>query len=137
MKKVMLSVAMSIMLMACGEHKRPAYVPDLHDGTATIPPPGKGLFMGSCAACHNLVKDATGPALNGVVGRWGNDTTKLIAFIRNSQKVIKKDGPGSYAGKLYEQWSKTPMPEYERLNDTDIKQIILYINKGQGCYSAL
>lgn len=32
-------------------------------------PDGKALFQANCAACHNPLKDATGPALQGISGR--------------------------------------------------------------------
>jgi len=30
---------------------------------------GKALFQANCASCHNPIKDATGPALQGITGR--------------------------------------------------------------------
>ena len=29
--------------------------------------------LAKCASCHTMGKDATGPNLQGVVGRWGGD----------------------------------------------------------------
>jgi cytochrome c551/c552 len=40
----------------------------LHSFTSVAQPDGKALFQANCAACHNPIKDATGPALKGVSG---------------------------------------------------------------------
>ena len=49
---------------------------------------GKALFQANCAACHNPLKDATGPALKGIdervpskewLHKWVNNSAALIA----------------------------------------------------------
>ena len=99
--------------------------------TAEVPSQGKILFKGNCAQCHALNVDRTGPMLSGVLQRWGNDTGHLMAFIKNSQAVIAKDGDSSYAGKLFVKWYKTSMPAYTQLSDEEIKELITYINAGK------
>ena len=57
------------------------------------PAKGKSLFNTNCAACHQLDKKMTGPALRNVETRLsetaGLDRTWLYAWIRNSNAVIK------------------------------------------------
>ncbi|MBK9959253.1 MAG: c-type cytochrome [Chitinophagaceae bacterium] len=40
---------------------------------------GKALFLGKCAACHNVFKDMTGPALGGLEerGKWADHNELL------------------------------------------------------------
>ena len=57
------------------------------------PVKGKSLFNANCAACHQLDKKMTGPALRYVEKRLyedeGLDRNWLNAWIRNSASVIK------------------------------------------------
>src|SRR4051812_47241876 len=64
-------------------------------------PDGKALFQSNCAACHNPLKDATGPALKGVDARvpskeWLHD------WVHNSQGVVQRGD--KYANELYGKW---------------------------------
>ena len=45
---------------------------------------GKAIFNSKCAACHNVFKNSTGPALGGMEerGPW-SDRKKLYAWIHN------------------------------------------------------
>lgn len=91
-------------------------------------PRGKQLFMGSCAACHSLNNEGTGPALKGVIARWGNDTATLALFITNAEKFINTSSKNDYAYKLYERYYKTNMPPLQGITDADMKSLIRYIN---------
>jgi cytochrome c2 len=76
----------------------------LHTYSTVAQPDGKALFQANCAACHNPIKDATGPALKGVSGRVPNKEW-LYKWIKNSAAVI---GSGDkYANDLYNKWNKT------------------------------
>ncbi len=86
---------------------------------------GKKLFYAKCASCHMVNKDMTGPALKGVEDRWP-DHEKLYAFIRNSEEIIGKD---KYARELWLEWNQTQMLPHPDLTDTDIRDILNYINK--------
>ncbi|WP_161499243.1 c-type cytochrome [Flavipsychrobacter stenotrophus] len=128
MKQLILITLSACLLAACnnndnaGANKQPDVV--------VVESAGKKLFINNCMQCHGLKTDCTGPALAGVLGRWKNDTTKLTAFIHNSQKVIAADGPDSYAGKLFDKWYKTSMPSFGGITDDEIKQIVGYADKG-------
>lgn len=48
----------------------------------------KTLFMADCAACHNPIKDATGPSMREAL--YGRDTGFLYSFLTN-RKSLRKD----------------------------------------------
>ena len=60
---------------------------------------GKALFLGKCAACHNVFKDMTGPALGGMEerGKWA-DHNELLKWINNPAGYMAADAytPVSY-----------------------------------------
>jgi mono/diheme cytochrome c family protein len=114
-----------LALAACGSEEQPAY-------TAKEPSPvelGKALFQQNCSVCHLVKADAAGPALQGVVQRWGNDTARLIAYIHNPQKLIDEKDPN--AVEAYEKWKPTVMTPFPQLSDQDIKAILAYIQSEQ------
>jgi len=53
---------------------------------------GKALFLSKCAACHNPLKDGTGPALGGLEDRhkWA-DHKELLAWVNNPGGYMSKD----------------------------------------------
>jgi mono/diheme cytochrome c family protein len=85
---------------------------------------GKELFEGNCKACHKVHERAVGPALAGISER--RDEAWIIAFIKNSQKVINSGD--AYAVKLYNDYNKVVMPAHEFLSDDDVRSIVAYIN---------
>lgn len=93
-------------------------------GTVAHAQDGKALFNANCASCHHPAKDATGPALKGVEGRWESQE-KLYAWIRNSQAVIKSGD--KYANDLYNQWGKVAMTSFPTLKDEEIAAILTYV----------
>jgi len=89
---------------------------------------GKKLF-GQCAACHNksMKADLTGPALGGVQERWADYPKEdLYSWIRNSQGLIASGHPE--ATKLWAKWGPTVMSQFPALSDSDIDDILLYID---------
>ena len=85
---------------------------------------GKQLFQSSCAACHSIFKDMTGPALAGVEkrGPW-SDRKKLYQWINNPPKFMAEN---QYARDLKERFGviMTAFP----MSEKDIDAIIDYIN---------
>src|SRR5580765_5630739 len=84
---------------------------------------GKQIFNARCAACHNVNKTVTGPALAGVEDRHSVDW--IIKFVHSSQSVIK--GGDSAAVALYEKFNKIPMPDHGDLSEDNIRGILAYI----------
>jgi len=84
---------------------------------------GKSIFLSRCAACHNVNKQLTGPALAGVDERRSLDW--IIAFVNSSQSLIKKGDKEAIA--LFEKFNKVPMPDHADLTADHIKSIVEYI----------
>src|SRR5215203_1814452 len=84
---------------------------------------GKTLFTARCAACHNVNKQLTGPALAGVHERRSIEW--IIDFVRSSQAMVKNGDKDAIA--LYEKFNKIPMPDHGDLTDDHIKSIVEYV----------
>ena len=92
------------------------------------PAKGKSLFNANCAACHQLDKKMTGPALRNVETRLaeeeGLDRDWIYAWIRNSAGVIKSGD--AYANKIYNEYGGAAMTAMPQLSDEDINNILAY-----------
>jgi len=92
------------------------------------PAKGKSLFNANCAACHQLDKKMTGPALRYVETRLsedeGLDRTWLNAWIRNSSALIKSGD--AYANKIYAEYNGSAMTAFPQLSDQDLSDILAY-----------
>ncbi len=117
-----LALSAACFLYACSDSPSPET--GTAAGSAEKPVDGQQLFVENCAACHQRDRDATGPALAGVTGRWGNDTARLRAFIRNNQAALERGNPR--AVELRQEWSAA-MPLYTDFTDRDIDAILGYI----------
>lgn len=84
---------------------------------------GKTIFTSRCAACHNVNKILTGPALAGVDSRRSIDW--IINFVHSSQTVIKKGDPTAVA--LFNQFNHIQMPDHPDLTADNIKSVVEYI----------
>jgi mono/diheme cytochrome c family protein len=89
---------------------------------------GKSLFNTNCAACHQLDRKMTGPALRNVEARLseeeGVDREGLYSWIRNSSGLIKSGD--AYANKVYNEYNKTAMTAFPTLSDEDLNNILAY-----------
>lgn len=130
MKTKCIAVLVSAMLMlhACAD--TPGTHKDAGEVTAPQLTAGKKLFVDNCALCHSVKKDKMGPALEGSLARWDNDTARLTAFIRNSPEFIKSGDP--YARELYDKWNKATMTPFPHLTDEEVLQIIDYVENTGG-----
>jgi cytochrome c2 len=97
----------------------------------TIPPMsesvvlGKTLFSNKCAACHQILKDATGPSILGFEqrGPW-SDRQNLYSWIRNPAAFMKNN---KYTQELKARYGSM-MQGFPDLTDMEIEAIIDYIN---------
>lgn len=92
------------------------------------PAKGKSLFNANCAACHQLDKKMTGPALRNVEQRLsddeGLDRDWIYAWVRNSSGVIKSGD--AYANKVYNEFGGAAMTAFPQLSDEDLNNILAY-----------
>ena len=95
------------------------------------PVKGKSLFNANCAACHQLDKKMTGPALRYVEKRLyedeGLDRNWLNAWIRNSASLIKSGD--AYANKIYTEYNGAAMTAFPQFSDEDISNILAYTSQ--------
>lgn len=92
------------------------------------PAKGKTLFNTNCAACHQLDKKMTGPALRNVESRLANeqglDRAWITAWMHNSAGVIKSGD--TYANQIFNEYKQTAMTAFPQLSDQDISDILAY-----------
>jgi len=93
--------------------------------TGGDPVAGKALFNANCAACHNLDKKMTGPALRGVSAKY--DKQWLYKWVNNSSALIKSGD--AKAIKVFEENNKSVMTAFPQLSTTDIDNIIAYTDE--------
>lgn len=87
-------------------------------------PDGKALFQANCASCHNPLKDATGPALQGVSGRVPSKEW-LYEWVKKSGGLVTSGD--KYANEIFAKWNKTPMTAFPSLKNEEIDSIISYV----------
>jgi mono/diheme cytochrome c family protein len=92
------------------------------------PAKGKSLFNANCAACHQLDKKMTGPALRNVEARLaddqGLDKEWIYNWIHNSPGMIKSGD--AYANKVYNEYGGAAMTAFPQLSNEDIDNILAY-----------
>ncbi|MUP44533.1 c-type cytochrome [Gramella sp. BOM4] len=89
------------------------------------PAAGKELFNSLCAACHKPYSESIGPALNGVTDR--HDMQWIQQWISNSAAMIASGDPEAVA--IYEEYNQTAMPAFPQLSDSDIGDILAYVEQ--------
>jgi cytochrome c2 len=84
---------------------------------------GKRVFNSTCASCHQVQKDATGPALSGVTERspW-KDLKKFYKYIREPESFQKN----KYIDSLRKTYGSNHMA-FPDLTDNEIEAILRYI----------
>lgn len=97
----------------------------LSASTIAAPPldEGKSIFAARCAACHNINKTLTGPALAGVDQRRSIDW--IVNFVHSSQTMVRAGD--QYATALFQKYNSIQMPDHADLSEAQIKNIVEYI----------
>ncbi|MGZ5135667.1 MAG: c-type cytochrome [Flavitalea sp.] len=108
-------ILLLVGIMITGIEKANAYDPPLEKG--------KEIFSVRCAACHNVNKQLTGPALAGLDQR--RSMSWIVSFIRSSQSLVKNGDKDAIA--VFENFNKIPMPDHTDLTEENIKDIVAYI----------
>ncbi len=92
---------------------------------------GKLIFQKNCSLCHSKNENESNgmaPVLNKINENW-TDEKKLLAFIKNAPEEINNS---DYTKKLHEKWkTKTQMPPFYGLENTDIEAIIVYLKENK------
>ncbi|MBP0904662.1 cytochrome c3 family protein [Mariniflexile gromovii] len=92
------------------------------------PAKGKSLFNANCAACHQLDKKMTGPALRNVEARLadeqGLDKDWIYNWVHNSAGVVKSGD--AYGNKVYNEYGGAAMTAFPQLSNEDIDNILAY-----------
>ncbi len=127
MKKYLFIATSIIVFTSCGNEEQKTAT-GIQETEPTISK-GKAIFNANCTQCHKLHEKLIGPALEGAMARWDNDTTRIRAFIHNSQEAIKNGDPR--AVKVYAENNQTIMTPMPHLSNADIDALIDYINKGE------
>jgi len=117
---------MALLFAACGQHSTETTPPE--EAAAPAMSSGKRLFINNCVQCHAIKSDKIGPKLEGVLGRWNNDTARIITYVKNSQAMIT-EGKDARLTKLYKDYNQTQMPPFPNLTDDEIRDILGYIAK--------
>ncbi len=84
---------------------------------------GKQIFAARCAACHNINKTLTGPALAGIDERRSIDW--IVKFVHSSQSLISSGDKDAI--EVFEKFNKIPMPDHSDLSEASVKSIVEYI----------
>ncbi len=92
-------------------------------GQANPAEEGKTIFMTRCAACHNVNKVMTGPALAGVDERRSMEW--ITKFVQSSQSLVKSGDKDAVA--LYQQFNRVQMPDHPDLTKDHIISIVEFI----------
>lgn len=89
------------------------------------PVTGKALFNTNCAACHNLDRKMTGPALRGVTARHAREW--FYPWIANPSAMVKAGDPD--AVKIFNEYNKSVMTAFPQLSRQDIDNILAYTDE--------
>src|SRR5262245_30157554 len=102
-----------------------SFIVVLSFGNKLVAQNGEAIFKDNCATCHSLTKQLTGPALAGIQSRVP-DKKLLHAWIKNNNAVLKTGNP--YFNNLYQQFNKSPMPQFPQFSDAEIDAVITFIS---------
>jgi cytochrome c551/c552 len=123
--RVALLFSCIVFFASCSNEPKPAQILQ----PPTVLETGKAMFQQNCATCHLLSSEVAAPALKGVLDRWGGDSARLRAFIRNPKKAIDEKDPNAL--KAYEKWKPTIMTAYPQLSDEDLNALIAYFQSAE------
>ncbi len=99
----------------------------LGNNSAFAGPNGEALFKSNCAACHNPVKDVTGPALKGLRAtfpskEWGYEWMKNPAAVLARGDKAPNDFKAKFGGTIV-------MTSFPQLSHEEIDAIFDYVDK--------
>lgn len=85
---------------------------------------GQELFEQNCKSCHAITsKKMVGPGLLGVNDKYEEDW--LVSWIKDPMGMVNSGDENAVA--IYEEFNKTPMPGFSQFSDSEIKDILSYL----------
>jgi mono/diheme cytochrome c family protein len=86
---------------------------------------GKAIFQNKCASCHIMGKDATGPNLQGVLGRW-ESIDQIKVWILDWEKAVAAGYPEAVHIKDF---SPAQMQKFAgQISDKELTDVITYVD---------
>jgi len=89
---------------------------------------GEKLFKANCASCHNPVKNATGPKMQGVLQKWidAGEEELIYQWVSNPSKLYNS-GKSKMAKAIWD-WSPTAMTPQGHLSREEVESIYTYVD---------
>ena len=89
---------------------------------------GEKLFKANCASCHNPVKNATGPKMQGVLQKWidAGEEELIYKWVQNPSKLYNS-GKSKMAKAIWD-WSPTAMTPQGHLSREEVESIFTYVD---------
>ena len=89
---------------------------------------GEKLFKANCASCHNPVKNATGPKMQGVLQKWqdNGEGDLIYEWVQNPSKLYNS-GKSKMAKAIWD-WSPTAMTPQGHLSKEEVESIFTYVD---------
>ena len=96
--------------------------------TASFSQDGEKLFKANCASCHNPIKNATGPKLQGVKDKWINagEGDLLYEWVKNPAGLYGS-GKSKQAKAIWD-YSPTAMNAQGHLSNEEIDAVFAYVD---------
>jgi len=89
---------------------------------------GEKLFKANCASCHNPIKNATGPKMQGVLQKWidAGEEELIYEWVQNPSKLYNS-GKSKMAKAIWD-WSPTAMTPQGHLSREEVESIFTYVD---------
>jgi cytochrome c2 len=89
---------------------------------------GEKLFKANCASCHNPVKNATGPKMQGVLQKWqdAGEGELIYKWVQNPSELYNS-GKSKMAKAIWD-WSPTAMTPQGHLSREEVESIFTYVD---------
>jgi cytochrome c2 len=89
---------------------------------------GEKLFKANCASCHNPVKNATGPKLQGALEKWtaAGEEDLIYEWVKNPSELYGS-GKSKMAKAIWD-WSPTAMNPQGHLSKEEVTSIFSYVD---------
>jgi cytochrome c len=121
MKKYVLAVMVSAIVLACGNNATETKTEEPKAAETVTPAPAaddKGIELiaaSDCLTCHKVNEKAIGPAYADVAKKYPADDATIATL---AGKIIK-GGSGN--------WGEVPMTPHPQINEDDAKTMVKYI----------